>query len=249
MSISQRKLKALEWPHGPVALSDVTQIQKLVHWLEDFKIRLYKQEDRIPLKEGGENWNKFFFKYLSDIACPRKYSEQFTSIEMASVVDWLVGHAVYLEYKDNAEEYNQESQKMLTTEQIPEPMEEDDETLYKNPEFNNAVMELAKTLKIPPHDDIRLVLKAVLEIVKHKFTTQALEEAKTETDIEKLDLSQFPLGFDTGDPELNKAATVLRMLYIEDIRSLQTKINEILVAIQNYTANPKTDSALGKVGR
>lgn len=64
----------------------------------------------------------------------------------------------------------------------------------------------------------------------------------------------FPLqeadpGFDTGDYVLNHAAKVLRLLYIHDLRDLQTRINECIVAVQSVTANPKTDTKLGKVGK
>lgn len=38
------------------------------------------------------------------------------------------------------------------------------------------------------------------------------------------------------------------MLYIQDLRELQTKANELIVACQSLTANPKTDTKLGKVG-
>jgi RLL motif-containing protein 1 len=57
------------------------------------------------------------------------------------------------------------------------------------------------------------------------------------------------LGFDTGDYVLNQAAKILRLLYIHDLRDLQTHINECIVAIQNVTADPKTDTKLGKVGK
>lgn len=56
------------------------------------------------------------------------------------------------------------------------------------------------------------------------------------------------LGFDTGDYVMNQAAKVLRLLYIHDLRKLQTQINECIVAVQGLTANPKTDTKLGKVG-
>ena len=58
-----------------------------------------------------------------------------------------------------------------------------------------------------------------------------------------------------ADPELlcgtleGVGATVLRMLYLRDLRELQDGVNGILETAQQYTANPKTDAALGKVGR
>ncbi|XP_041508956.1 RNA transcription, translation and transport factor protein-like [Microtus oregoni] len=54
---------------------------------------------------------------------------------------------------------------------------------------------------------------------------------------------------DRGDAVLNEAAQILRLLHIEELRELQTKINEAIVAVQAIIADPKTDHRLGKVGR
>lgn len=84
-------------------------------------------------------------------------------------------------------------------------------------------------------------------------------------------LDKHTLGFDTGgewlfsdlhkavllepkinvfsDATLNEAAQILRLLHIEELRELQTKINEAIVAVQAIIADPKTDHRLGKVGR
>ncbi|KAF4526596.1 hypothetical protein B566_EDAN006411 [Ephemera danica] len=62
-------------------------------------------------------------------------------------------------------------------------------------------------------------------------------------------IQEADLGFDTGDYVLNMAAKVLRLLYIHDLRSLQTNINESIVQVQTLTANPKTDTRLGQVGK
>lgn len=62
-------------------------------------------------------------------------------------------------------------------------------------------------------------------------------------------LKELPLGFCTGSDSLNAAATVLRMRYTEDLRALQNDVNRILVTVQEFTADPKTDTSLGRVGR
>jgi RLL motif-containing protein 1 len=51
------------------------------------------------------------------------------------------------------------------------------------------------------------------------------------------------------DKALNEAAKILRLLHIKELRELQTRINETIVNIQKITANPKTDSSLGRVGK
>ena len=38
------------------------------------------------------------------------------------------------------------------------------------------------------------------------------------------------------------------MLYVADLRKLQDAVNTTIVALQEFTANPKTDSRLGRVG-
>ena len=60
----------------------------------------------------------------------------------------------------------------------------------------------------------------------------------------KLDIFCF-----ISDRALNEAAKILRLLHIKELRELQTKINEAIVTIQKITANPKTDSSLGRVGK
>jgi RLL motif-containing protein 1 len=51
------------------------------------------------------------------------------------------------------------------------------------------------------------------------------------------------------DKVLKEAVKILRLLHIKELRDLQTKINETIVAVQTITANPKTDSSLGRVGK
>jgi len=44
-------------------------------------------------------------------------------------------------------------------------------------------------------------------------------------------------------------ARALRFLHINELRQLQTQINDAIVSVQAITANPKTDQKLGKIGR
>ena len=86
---------------------------------------------------------------------------------------------------------------------------------------------------------------SALELVCHKQPEANIWEGKKK----RYNPSAKDCGFDLEDETLSEAAKVLRLLHIKELRHLQTSINELIVAVQTVTANPKTDQSLGKVGK
>jgi hypothetical protein len=61
--------------------------------------------------------------------------------------------------------------------------------------------------------------------------------------------SMVPLGFATGDDEIDLVSRVVRLSHLKDLRNLQTEVDDVLTSVQELTANPKTNVASGKVGK
>lgn len=121
---------------------------------------------------------------------------------------------------------------------------------FETAEFKGHVKSLAQLLGISPHPDHLETLSAICTVIQNSFSKEALENKQNKKkDSKPSPVMDLPLGFETNDQILDKAAKVLRLCFIHDLRDLQTKINEIIVAVQTITANPKTDTRLGKVGR
>ncbi|GFR99055.1 UPF0568 protein C14orf166 homolog [Elysia marginata] len=247
----KRKLQALDFADpNKFDIQDDNQFRSLILWLEDQKIRHYKIEDRASLRNAGSNdqWNAALHEYLSVLNCPYRTDNR------RSVLDWLLGYAVRLEYGDNVEEFsNITPEKFLERQsqsngQSSNPLENLD---FNDPQFKAGVTSLSMMLKIPPHDNHLEMLKAICLLVSEKFSPHAIsaiaQSAKDENELIPLD--QTALGFEAGDMIMTEVAKILRLLHIRDLRDLQTKINAAIVAVQAITANPKTDSRLGKVGR
>uniref|UniRef100_A0A3P8YJC8 RNA transcription, translation and transport factor protein n=1 Tax=Esox lucius TaxID=8010 RepID=A0A3P8YJC8_ESOLU len=230
----RRKLTALDY-HNPSGFDhkDETEFRNFIVWLEDQKIRHYKIEDRGNLRNiPSSEWPKYFQQYLQDVNCP------FTSQERQESVDWLLGLAVRFEYGDNVEKYKN-CQPATTTNKAEKPTDPLIHLDSSNPDFKAGVMGLANLLKIQRHDDYLVMLK-----VRGMKPTTVLQPNGLPVALDK-----HILGFDTGDATLNEAAQILRLLHIEELRDLQTRINEAIVAVQAVIADPKTDHRLGKVGR
>uniref|UniRef100_A0A8C8DFI4 RNA transcription, translation and transport factor protein n=1 Tax=Oncorhynchus tshawytscha TaxID=74940 RepID=A0A8C8DFI4_ONCTS len=218
----RRKLTALDY-HNPSGFDckDETEFRNFIVWLEDQKIRHYKIEDRGNLRNiPSSGWPKSFEQYLQDVNCP------FTVEERQESVDWLLGLAVRLEYGDNVEKYKNCPPATATEAAKPsDPLIHLDSS---NPDFKAGVLGLASLLKIQRHDDYLVMLKAIRILIQERLTPEAIAKANA---------------------TLNEAAQILRLLHIEELRDLQTRINEAIVAVQAVIADPKTDHRLGKVGR
>uniref|UniRef100_F7BMD5 RNA transcription, translation and transport factor protein n=2 Tax=Ciona intestinalis TaxID=7719 RepID=F7BMD5_CIOIN len=245
----KRKLNALGYPKSSTFdPSVVEQCKELVIWLEDQKIRHYKVENRVFLKTANaKSWPAALEKYLKDVDYP------FTKKNQNMVIDWLLGLAVRLEYGDDVEKYNS-----VSPEKVEKPKENGasaksplQDINEKSMEFRTGVRSLAKVLDIPIHPDDTVTLEAVKILIEERLSTPALEAAKTTSKPvgRAVPIDDIKLGFDTGDPMINKAAKALRLLHINELRKLQTQVNEAIVAVQAITANPKTDQRLGKIGR
>lgn len=69
-----------------------------------------------------------------------------------------------------------------------------------------------------------------------------------------LKVTDFPSGIELGSAgaggggTVEAAVNVLRVLHVNDLRVLQSAVDALLVQMQEYTSDPKTDSRLGRVG-
>ena len=92
-------------------------------------------------------------------------------------------------------------------------------------------------------------LQRISTVIRLCLTSGSIETLKSKTVPGNLTINDFPVGFDTKDQILNQVSVVIKMLYLLDFRELQNDLNTLIVLGQEYTANPRTNSAMGKVGR
>ncbi|KAK5847687.1 hypothetical protein PBY51_016795 [Eleginops maclovinus] len=240
----RRKLTALDY-HNPSGFDckDETQYRNCIVWLEDQKIRHYKIEERGNLRNiPSSDWPNAYHQYLQDLNCP------FGGEQRPESVDWLLGLAVRYEYGDNVDKYK--NCKPLAASSNSDKAVDHLLNLDGNsPDFKAGVTALANILKIQRHDDYLVMLKAIRILIQERLSPEAITKASDNREGIPVALDKHVLGFDTGDAVLNEAAQILRLLHIEELRELQTKINEAIVAVQAIIADPKTDHRLGKVGR
>ncbi|XP_076652538.1 RNA transcription, translation and transport factor protein-like [Halictus rubicundus] len=247
----KKRLQALgyvEW--DKVDVNDTQHFRKVIVWLEDQKIRHYDIQDRKYLRDlKSETWPKIFAKYCEDVKCP-------ITGNTLDQLEWLIGHAIWLEMENNSEAYSENvkemKMKMKKEALVPKFKSKNplDNLDFESVEFKKGVYSLAKILRIPEHPNHLITLKACSKMVQRRLNPECLQNPNSKI----LKGKPFPVmdiapGFSLNKPAVENAAKILALLYIQDIRNLQTTINEVIVRVQNITADPKTDTKLGKVGK
>ncbi|KAL0839353.1 hypothetical protein ABMA28_016088 [Loxostege sticticalis] len=219
------KLSALGHPN-PESFNceDEKEYRSVVLWLEDQKIRHYKIEEREGLRNiNDETWTDAYNAYQKDLVSPASEGT------LNEQLNWLLSYAVRLEYADNVEKYKnakiEETKKTAPNVVSSNPLDNLD---FSSPAFKAGVERVSALAGIGPHPDPKMRLAALAKILK---TNPHPDPPKTEAN-----MIQHP-------------SDVLKLLFVQDLRDLQTKINEALVAVQTVTADPRTDTKLGKVGR
>ncbi|KAG2488848.1 hypothetical protein HYH03_012644 [Edaphochlamys debaryana] len=250
------QLRALRYPHGPVDVDadNPEAARKLVIWLENLKIREYKIEDRKPLADtASPTWGAAFGKYLSDLSCP------VPSTDLKAAVEWLVAFAVNLEYEDNADKLPPPAAPAPAPAPAAPPAAKPAApassrgaqafTDLADPATVAAVRELIRVAQVSEGAGIVDELQEAADLAVAAVGPALAAGGWTDGRAARAALAHVPLGFNVEGEALNRAAKALRLAYVQDLRRLQSQIDHALVEMQEYTANPKTDSSLGKVGR
>lgn len=218
-------LSVLEYPFEFDA-SDPASLAKLVSWIEDRKVRLWEIDARAPLRTAGHEWDRAFARYLSELECPVAWPK-----DAIDCIGYLLSHAVECEYEDDETRILQDADRACRA------LEDADRRA-------DEVWALCDALGLEKaqFNDVDEALLAILG------ATARLRDA-AEPSVEPLCEHRYPLGLTTGERRTDEIARILRLLYLLDLRRLQDSINDILIKAQNFIADPKTNSSLGKVGR
>ena len=261
----QRQLKTINYPKADqFQVEDCQQFRHAVNWLEASKLRTGKG---FALKDTySVNWDNTYRHYLEEIGCPLEWYSEVDSFN-TSTLSWLLGRAIKSQYSLKAKELNEKSSALMMISDGTCPNKRM-KTVSSNPienldfqsaDFREGVRRLADLLKVnQSHPDHLITLEACCKIIRTRLNNRSIKNVNirknkniVSSGEESFQLKDHNFGLppDIKDPVLKEAAKILRLIHLNNLRDLQSDINATIETVQAATANPKTDTRLGKVGR
>eukprot|EP00408_Alexandrium_pacificum_P064052 CAMPEP_0171176744 /NCGR_PEP_ID=MMETSP0790-20130122/11890_1 /TAXON_ID=2925 /ORGANISM="Alexandrium catenella, Strain OF101" /LENGTH=274 /DNA_ID=CAMNT_0011641637 /DNA_START=72 /DNA_END=896 /DNA_ORIENTATION=- len=237
----KRKLGVLQYPDLESAGLSSPEYCKIILWLEEEKIRLYEKADRKKLRDfSDEAWYRHVSVYAKELGVPSPegLSEKDLTTKLR-VLNALTNVAIHDVYRDKAES------KEVTMTAPSKPVSGGGEGKQQLRDLVEPLNRLLKLWGLPQltQDAIDTDTIAALRCVR----TRLCAPAKPGPSV-NLDVDELPTGFESSDPEVTRAASILRLLHGIELGQLQVNINHVVNELQELTADPKTDSKLGKVG-
>lgn len=211
---------------------------KIILWLEEEKIRLYEKIDRKVLREFNKSWYSHVADYARELGVPAEgFSEKNLSAKL-NVLNSLANLAVHDIYRDKLETSE------MNVVPPPKPLSGDVEK-QRLRNLVPAVNQLLSLYSLPTLEDTAADADTVAALrCIHARICPAEQASGTYLELDKL-----PVGLQISDPEVKRAAAVLRLLHGLELSQLQANINHVINQLQQLTADPKTDARLGRVGK
>jgi RNA transcription, translation and transport factor protein len=237
-----RWLRSLGCPFANVAKpSRPLDMQRAVNWLEDTHIRALPPASRAALRTSS--FPDAVDSYLRALSAPAEISWE---DDCTSVLRWLTRRALLHATEDDADALAEPDDPWKGR---PFPVVD---SAAESDAVVTAVRDMAKAVGFD--DTIRErccaksdeIARAVADFVEGRMRDKG---ATDPGDSMECNLDDLTLGFATGDEATDRVARVIRLLYVKELRALQDRSNEALATMQGVTANPRTDSRLGQVGR
>lgn len=228
--------------------ADMDCLQRLVCWLEDVHVRHLEIGERKGLH--STEFSTALKDYLSGVG----YNGDVNSVsEIVRAVEWLVRRGIRLSYGDKWELLGEpvdvwEGRSIGVVQGAAS-----DEKVRKGAEDLLRVLQVdEKRWKGTTAEKLGAVAKLLNQVVSRPVENMDMDkmDVNKRTEDKKQDrLNNVALGFDEDDDVVQKAAKVLRLLHVADLRELQNSINTVIADMQGVTSLPKTNAALGRVGR
>lgn len=237
-------------------------IRGVVVYLEDTTVRSLPVADRVGLKSTDPSvWFGAVQQYVRDLQCPvaglgedgraGSGGEQ-ELVVSAGALMWLLGHAVGLAYDDGvagSHGYDGIMTKDVLHSGVSHDADISDCVMRSDDVVDDAAAAAFRRVctSLAVHqggEDITVddIERCIYRIEHEMLPFLTKKKAGLSLDDDEAIKRAIPLGFSTGDEAVDRAARVLRILHIKEMRRLQNAVDDAITAHQNVTANPRTEA-------
>lgn len=261
-----RILDVVRWPGAradALVAADVASRAALAEFLEDTVIRALPVDARDGLRRGKASVDVAVDALNAYGAALTPAVRELGAASADACVDALLERAVALKHDDVVGDNDQNDEDVDALERVSKRLKlstsaEDVRAALTSEKGRRALEALAKTLGVASASDNFDNYDALDACVMLERCVEANERfvvpfsdadgAAVARNPPSLDDVPSGVGLD-DDAVVDTAVRVARLLHVNDLRRLQSDADALLVAMQEYTADPKTDSRIGRVGK